>query len=656
MFIPVDTLFETAGPGLALGCLAVAAVPFLKREHTPTRVVVLGITIALMLNYMAWRCLYTLPPMGFTVDFAVGVFFLTAEMLAMIGGVTSLLSLTRIRNRSPEADAHMGWYEAEGKTAPLVDVFICTYNEEQAILERTIGGALNMDYPNFRVWVLDDGRRDWLKDLAQELGCLYLTRPDNAHAKAGNINHALNHVAHLDVVPDFISILDADFVPMPNFLSRGMSLHYKDDVGVVQTPQHFINPDPIQINLAATRVWPDEQRFFFDIILPSRDAWGAAFCCGTSSIIRFKPLVEMGGFPTDSVTEDYLVTLRLKERGFRTVYLNEPLTLGLAPEGLKEYIVQRSRWCLGFMQIVRGPSGPFSRQRRISLLDRMFLIDNFLNWFAAHGYRLLGILVPITYLLFDVIAVDVDVSQFVTVFLPFFLWQSVTMSWLTSGRVIPIFSDVAQLLSAPSLMRACYQGLFKPKGQKFKVTAKGGDRSKRFVEWPMLRTFLILLVLTLAGIVWSFILAEPDHANAAILALFWSWYNIVLLTIACYVCIEQPRQRKAERFDTNELAVIAKGGALSTFRLFDISLNGAGFSGTSPGKAGDRVAVRIAGTKNLTGRLMRVRENSFAVEFDDTPAQRIMLIHHIYSGRYTRVVNEIKIPRVLRAVGARLFG
>lgn len=56
---------------------------------------------------------------------------------------------------------------------------------------------------------------------------------------------------------------------------------------------------------------------------------------------RTHALMEIGGFPTESVTEDFLVTLRLDERGWRTVYLNEPLTEGLAPEGLQEYIVQR---------------------------------------------------------------------------------------------------------------------------------------------------------------------------------------------------------------------------------------------------------------------------------------------------------------------------
>ena len=79
----------------------------------------------------------------------------------------------------------------------------------------------------------------------------YLTRPDNAHAKAGNINNGLRHVAGLAERPDFISILDADFVPMPHFLRRTLSLFRERDVGIVQTPQHFINPDPLQSNLSA---------------------------------------------------------------------------------------------------------------------------------------------------------------------------------------------------------------------------------------------------------------------------------------------------------------------------------------------------------------------------------------------------------------------
>src|SRR6266576_3922269 len=162
--------------------------------------------------------------------------FLGSELLTGIGGTITWILLSRSSSRSATVDANMPWLL---QTRPLVDVLICTYNEDRAILERTIIGAMGMSYSNFRVWVLDDGRRDWLSDLCAQKGCNYLTRPDNSHAKAGNINHAARHLAQLSSPPDFIAVLDADFVPFYNFVSRAVSLFKDPAVGIVQTPQHF---------------------------------------------------------------------------------------------------------------------------------------------------------------------------------------------------------------------------------------------------------------------------------------------------------------------------------------------------------------------------------------------------------------------------------
>jgi cellulose synthase (UDP-forming) len=294
-------MIEVLSPGLVALGLCLAIIPWLRRDSTTARSFLAAVSVLLLLHYWWWRITHTIPPVGLNADFVVGILFLVAETAALVAGTLALLFLSRTKERSTEVEAHKRWFE---RNPPLVDVFICTYNEEAAILERTIIGATGMRYPNYRVWVLDDGRRSWLEQLSNRLGCHYLTRPDNKHAKAGNINHALLHVAALPEQPEFISILDADFVTTPDFLNRAMALFHDATVGVVQTPQHFINPDPIQANLAASEVWPDEQRFFFDIVMPSKDAWGAAFCCGTSSVIRFAELARIGGFPTDSVTED----------------------------------------------------------------------------------------------------------------------------------------------------------------------------------------------------------------------------------------------------------------------------------------------------------------------------------------------------------------
>ena len=303
------------------------------------------------------------------------------------------------------------------------------------------------------------------------------------------------------------AILGADFVPMPNFLDRTLPLFREQDVGVVQTPQHFINPDPLQSNLAASRVWPDEQRYFFDVVMASKDAWGAAFCCGTSSVIRFPALWSIGGLPTGSVTEDYLLTLRLKADRYRTV------------------------------------------------IDRISLIDTFLYWFASYAFRVFGIIIPILYWLLDVRSVQADVVTTLDYFFPSFMAQIIIMGWMSQSRIVPVMSDVSQLLGASAILKAMTIGMFWPKGHKFQVTAKGGDRSKRLVQWPMLVRFLLYLSLTIAGVIWAFFIEDGTKLrDSSALWLFWSWYNIVILTIACIVCIEEPRLRAAERVAADERA------------------------------------------------------------------------------------------------------
>lgn len=651
----LQDILAALAPALATLGVCLLMMATLNREWRLARIAMMAISMTLLTRYLVWRVSSTLPPLSDPLDFTVGIIFLIAEGATIVASVISLLFMMRTRERTSEVEASLPWLDALAEK-PLIDVLICTYNEEEPIVERTIIGATGMDYPNYRVWVLDDGKRPWLEELCEKLGCGYITRPDNRHAKAGNINHALERLAELPERPQFISILDADFVPRPTFLRRAMSLFHDPTIGIVQTPQHFINPDPIQTNLLATQVWPDDQRFFFDIVMPSRDAWGAAFCCGTSSIIRFEPLLAINGFPTDSVTEDYLLTLRLKEAGYTTAYLNEALTLGLAPEGIKEYITQRNRWCLGFMQIVRGRSGPFSTSTNLSLVDRLSLIDSFLNWAAVYPARMLGLIVPILYLLLNIKSVHAELHEVASYFLPYFVWMLVSMSWITRGRVMPIMSDVCHFVAAPAIIKAVFMGLTKPQGHKFKVTAKGGDRSRGFIEWPLLKIYGSLLFFTILSIAAAFLVdVRGDNVGFGTLALAWSWYNMIVLTIICFVCIEQPRRRKSERFETSEPMTILVGDAEHRRRLADISISGAAFRGDAPAPQGAAVMCRIHG-RDVEATIVRSRPGGFAVRFDSSLAARVALIRHFYASDYVRAFESVAASGVGRAVVKRIMG
>ena len=112
-------------------------------------------SFAMMSQYAWWRITQTLPAPGVSFEYALALVFLIAELVGIVTAALSLVFLTRTRNRSPDADANAEWLMSLDQP-PSIDVLICSYNEEREILERTIVGALGMDYPNFRVWMLDD--------------------------------------------------------------------------------------------------------------------------------------------------------------------------------------------------------------------------------------------------------------------------------------------------------------------------------------------------------------------------------------------------------------------------------------------------------------------------------------------------------------------
>lgn len=641
-------------PSIIIAALSVAILPWVDRNNSVIRFCALAICVVLSWRYMLWRIFETVPPVEEPINFIIGFIFTAVETLSMAGTTLTDLFLTRVRNRTLEADGNMSWLLGLNPV-PKIDVLICTYNEDKEIIEPTILGALAMSYPNFRVWVCDDGQRPWLREFCELHNVGHLTRADSAHAKAGNINAALKVLASLEEKPDFIAILDADFVPMREFLTRAMSLMREPDVGVVQTPQHFFNADPVQNNLAVTRVWPDEQRFFFDTVMASKDAWGVAFCCGTSSVIRFSALQSLGGFPTDSVTEDYLLTLRLREKGFRTVYLNEVLSLGLAPEGLKEYYGQRSRWCLGAIQICRGPSGPLKYRNGLHLIDRISLIDTFLFWSANHIMRLLAFVIPSLFLLFGIQAIHAKLIDAIAHVAPFMIAQVAVLLWLTQGRILPIMSDLYGTLCATEVVKAAVSGLLRPKGQKFKVTAKGGDRSKRVIQWPVLRIFLFYLALNVLGIGNAFVLNQSvGLTDTSVMALFWTWYNIVILVLACFVCIEQPQRRYRHRFPTEEPVQLKAKNNAQVFTAYDISVSGIRLKGAAPVPVGSFVILTI-GNFALRACVARVTADGFALAFEPTIRSRALVIRHIFSKRYSMTDRTIKPAKVALAIAARLF-
>jgi cellulose synthase (UDP-forming) len=251
---------------------------------------------------------------------------------------------------------------------PPVDVFIPVYDEPVAVVEPTVRAATQMTGAHVHVHVLDDGDSDEMAAMAERAGAGYIRRAHHHGAKAGNINHAL-----LRTTAPFVVVLDCDHVPDRQFLEATLPCFTDADVAFAQTPQYYANWDRGEIPAAA---WA-QQALFFGPIARGKDGHDAMFCCGTNVVFRRAALEDVGGFPIESVTEDFELSILLHERGWRSRYVPEVLARGLGPEDMASYVSQQQRWsrgCLAALPTVLRSTLP-QRQKLQYLLSASFFLS-----------------------------------------------------------------------------------------------------------------------------------------------------------------------------------------------------------------------------------------------------------------------------------------
>ncbi|RMH63760.1 MAG: glycosyltransferase, partial [Cyanobacteria bacterium J003] len=403
------------------------AITFLLKELSPqptfwSRLIVsLGLAL-LAVRYILWRFFNSLnldDPLNGTVS----ILLFAAELLTLINTICFFVLSIFSKNRTPEAD-RLSQAVIRGEYLPWVDVILPTYNEGVEILHRSVIACQAMDYPHKRIYLLDDTRRPAVRALAAELGCEYRDRPDNRHAKAGNINHALP-----TLTGELIAVFDADFMPTRNFLTRTVGFFQDSKTAMVQTPQHFFNEDPVTINLGLEGIVNNEQTLFFRFIQPSRDFFNAVVCCGTCFVIRRSALDEIGGIPTDSITEDYLTSLYLQGRGYQIKYLNEALSAGMSPETISAYINQRLRWGQGTLQMLFLKQNFFTIPN-LNLIQRFYHGLGVLYWLLSIP-RVIFLLAPLAFLLFGLAPFRATVNEILYFYCPYYLGNIMAFSWLT---------------------------------------------------------------------------------------------------------------------------------------------------------------------------------------------------------------------------------
>src|SRR5947208_14839872 len=528
-----------------LGAALIGAALLLDRTSHSAIVTLMLMTVSIFstLRYGYYRVIQTYE--GITSsghlhqwDTVFVIILLLAEFYAFITLVLGYFQTLRPLRRRPVPLA------GNPRHWPTVDVFIPTYNEPLSVVRATILGALALDYPNdkLQVLVLDDGRRKEFRDFAARVGVRYITRNENSHAKAGNINHALRYTDG-----EYVAIFDSDHVPTSSFLQATLGWFLLDyRLGMVQTPHHFYSPDPFERNLSQFRSIPNEGGLFHRLVQDGNDLWNASFFCGSCAVLRRKALNEIGGVAVETVTEDAHTALRMQRRGWDTAYINIPQAAGLATESLAAHIGQRIRWARGMVQILRMENPLFASG--LSFSQRLCYFNATTHFLFALP-RLIFLTVPLIYLFFGMVNIYGYSLAIFAYALPHIVLSNITNSRVQGRCRFSFWNEIYEAVLAPYILFPTLLALINPRLGKFNVTSKGGIIRRSYFDRRIAWPFLLLLALNAAGLVMAErrFLSDPYHHDTVLMNTVWTVYNIVILSVAASVAWEKKQRRSLVR-------------------------------------------------------------------------------------------------------------
>jgi cellulose synthase (UDP-forming) len=465
---------------------------------------------------------------------------------------------------------------------PHVDLLIPTYNEPLNVVKYTAMAALNVDWPTdkLHIYILDDGRREAFREFAQAAGVGYMTRDDNAHAKAGNINRALERLDS-----PYVAIFDCDHLPTRSFLQVTMGWFLREQrLAMVQTPHHFYSADPFERNLKQFRLIPNEGELFYGVVQDGNDFWNATFFCGSCAVLRRTALDEIGGIAVETVTEDAHTSLRMQMRGWNTAYINIPQAAGLATERLSGHIQQRIRWARGMIQILRTDNPLFAKGLKFAQRICYF---NAMTHFLYAVPRLIFLTAPLVYLFFSRSNVPGYWAAILAYALPHLVLSNVTNSRIQGQHRHSFWNEIYETVLAPYILLPTLTALINPKLGKFNVTAKGGFVEETYFDRRIARPFIVLLNLNIAGLLmivprlvhvphmermW-----DGTHPGTIAMNALWCLFNIVILGVAITVAREEIQRREQVRIDLEMPARIRTAeGRMVAGHSLDVSIGGMG--------------------------------------------------------------------------------
>lgn len=530
------------------------------------------------LIYLIWRGLYTLPLDGTLFAFIFGLFLWISEILSSFTAIILIWSKNKSREIIKPVIADNEY--------PHIDIFIATHNEEVPLLMKTVNATLFMKYPDpskVHIYLSDDTNRHEVKELADKFKIGYIGLENNKEAKSGNLNNA---IAHTD--SPLIATFDADMIPYSDFLLETVPYFVANQnerqenekvkpLGFIQTPQSFYNEDLFQYNLFSGDSIPNEQDFFsreVNILYNSQDS---AIYTGSNTVLLRQAVADAGGFPTDTVTEDFELGALINAQGYKSISTLEPMASGLTPTDVPSVLKQRIRWGRGVVQSVHNLR--IITNKNLTLQQKLVFINSYLYWWSFIR-RLLYIMAPILFTVFSVQVVDTNFWALLLFWLPGYVLSHLAMRDISSDIRTQSWGEVQETIMAPYMIIPVFLQTIGVKERKFKVTDKSATQNRKDILYVV--PHAILLILTIIGLVkFNYGKYGSEMFYGSVIT-FWLLTHLFNLTFSVLFFLGRPIFRKAERFLYDEPVVVCYGEKEYNLSMKNISETGLSFASETP--------------------------------------------------------------------------
>ncbi len=434
-------------------------------------------TIIANIIYVYWRMFYTIP-FGYdviTVVFGVSLFIV--EFVGMFEMFVHFFGMSK--SFDPPLPT------IDGDLFPDVDIFISTYSESESILRKTVNGCKRMQYPDrskVHIYICDDGDRPAIADFAQCMGVNYLRRDSHDGAKAGNLNHAMAYTKETygEHASPLIVTFDADMIPMHDFLLQTVPYFLVKEqavkegkltpeeaakyacpnkdaasndpyrpIGFVQTPQGFYNADLFQFNLFLEKKIPNEQDYFYRDIQLARNATNTVIYGGSNTVISRRAIADIGGFYTDSITEDFATGMLIQGQGYICYAVDDIHASGLSPTDLNSLVKQRQRWARGCIQTGRKVKLLFRKD--LSASQKIHYFSSISYWYACIK-RFFYLMAPIMFAVFHKQVFLCTLPQVLMFWLPTYALTALTLRTFSSEIRTTKWTNIYETIMFPPLL------------------------------------------------------------------------------------------------------------------------------------------------------------------------------------------------------------